>query len=323
MLPKLCEHSSYRVAKYAAQAISVVFYLPEPVYGKVMANTLKKLDNKHDVLSILTTLRMIAQCTPRLFDNHASDILDFAFDNILMRDRDDNSESWEEQSKESKAKVLCIKLLAQWMISKAKLGMSPEYDSLSERISKFLFQVLEKQGDLEEKIHMEQETNDEEERSVTPTIDQVDFAHLRLAAAKAILKIHACPECHLSLSMQHFLTLAFVTNDPNEKVRLEFAKALQKGLCNFSLNLKFASILLLAVGDPLQENALHARNYITVVIKVYRTYLSSHKDISLTSISAPKVYPEYILPYLIYLLSKHPNLEKESPQFFAFQRYDF
>lgn len=248
VLFRLCESGSAKEAKYAAAAISRIFIVPSSAYSELLAKIFKKLAYGPNVLAILSSLCMIAKHSPREFKKYESKALTFAFDEVLGKQRGDTSISWNAASVETKAKVSAMKLLFPILVYNVEDGYSPECDKLIKRVLDFLYDVVNKKGDIHESAD---DDVDEDDRTA---LTDADKQQLRLAAATTYLSI-TNSKVRKDQSMERLQTLANVTMDPSAEVRIRFARKLHAKLVGLDWHLKYLAFLVLGVADPAPANA--------------------------------------------------------------------
>jgi hypothetical protein len=88
-----------------------------------------------------------------------------------------------------------------------------------------------------------------------------------------------------------------------------------------TLSMKFAAVLLLGVSDPDINHAQQVKKFVSAIIPYFRAFIAKTPSLKLDSLQAYDYFPEYMLPYIIFLLAHHPDYDKEQPMFLSFQKY--
>jgi len=232
------------------------------------------------------------------------------------RDQSDPAITYDLCSEEVKCKVEGIKLMVRWLFGLKQNSLTctvnpteavSTYQKFAQNTLKLLKTLIANQGDLNE-------------NGLAGTT--VEKAHLRLAAAAAMLKIAANDAVTsvagpngeptvFSTSMSatssivnptewHILSTVLI--DGEEFVREKFAQKLHKGLVSLALGLEFLAILCL--GGTFENNSqmrTKLRQYLMLNLAKRRDLVKSKAQCNLKAIM-----PDCVMPYVIHLLAHSP-----------------
>ncbi len=229
-------------------------------------------------------MTQVALLEPKLFDAKSTEIADFVFETVLAADNDSEDDV--------QCKILGIKLLVAILQSMSESGISTDSETYTQKVHDLLFEKLEDEND-----------------------------DVRAASATSILKMSSIAKIKVELSTSQFASIGNVVRDSSLEVRKKVTKSLYRYLSHVKLSMRFAAVLLLGVADKDVEQAQNVKKYIASIIVVFRSLLAKTPDMTLDSDSAYELYPEYMLPHLIFLLAVHPNFNEEGPTYLAFQKY--
>ncbi len=322
LLVKLSTSPNSKHAKYASLSIAKIYAVFESIFAEIYENHVFDLKFNESVSGVLVCFRIIAHYAPEIYRKEGDTILDFVYEQVLDKTHDKNgSTSWEVTTLDTKIKILGIKLLGAHFVAKHKEGISTTLEDVTKKIREVLFRIIREKG----KISI-QNVELEEEEEAQHKEKSIDYAHFLLTAAKTVVGILAHPDSQnlLNLTLGEYLQLCFVSNAESSQVRLKFAERLHKALTRQMLGMKYAAALYLCVGDSNMRNATTAKALASFVVFSHRE-IQHAKKVKLTEQMAVFVYPEYILPYLIYLCAQHPAFEEQvnDSNLMLFQRIFF
>ncbi|KAL9645249.1 hypothetical protein ABK040_002449 [Willaertia magna] len=335
ILVSICTRGKPKEVKWAAIVISKAFSVPSTVFTKIFKEAKDRLNYDEGLITSLAALRQIIVFEPDIFRTEEEDIIKFVMDDVILENREEKSTSWTSLALETETRILGLQLLVDYAISETKEGVSAESESISSKLVNLLFDILHFKGDIklviekqEGKDAMEVENNDDDnkdnkenkEEAKKEVIINIDRAALRLATVKSVLKLTIAKDFKLNLTMEQFLSIAYTVLDESQEVRKGFADKLFKDLQQARLGTRFAAILLLCVGDKNSEQALRCKKYFSKLVPYYRALIARTKGLTLSSPKAFETFPEYILPYLIFLLAHYPQFDKELPHMLPFQK---
>jgi sister-chromatid-cohesion protein PDS5 len=136
-----------------------------------------------------------------------------------------------------------------------------------------------------------------------------DKAHLRLAAAKGVLRLARRWDSQIPSDVV-FMVVSTI-QDQAAHVRLDLLRKIHQYIKDRSLHLKYASAYALGAVDKVDEIALEARSYLTEFVADY--HKEAHKTVNgQAEKDSVTTSPEYALVYLVYILALHPQYPKAS-----------
>ncbi|KAL0479762.1 hypothetical protein AKO1_000736, partial [Acrasis kona] len=145
-----------------------------------------------------------------------------------------------------------------------------------------------------------------------------------MACFDGILQLTESQGYQLKLSMQDFIHLShLIYRHPSLRVRRSSSRSLFEALKQMKLTIRFASILLLGVCDSNQDHAQLVKKYSCAIIQHFRALISKTTSLDLDSKMSYETYPEYMLPYVIFLIAHDSNYQNESPSFLNYQKILF
>ena len=117
---------------------------------------------------------------------------------------------------------------------------------------------------------------------------------------------------HIHFFIQTIMVLTI--HDTRAECRAEIGRVLHRDLMQMKLWLGFAQLLILTLCDSNKANYALANQRVGDVVATYRDKCLKNR-IQLDSPHAPAFCPEYILPQLIHLLARFPQLEDFGPSY--------
>ncbi|MCL7026648.1 hypothetical protein MKW94_016571, partial [Papaver nudicaule] len=138
-----------------------------------------------------------------------------------------------------------------------------------------------------------------------------DRAHIRLAAAKAVLRLARRWDLHIS--QQLFSMAVLKARDPSSSVRRLFLDKVHKLLKERTVPIRYACAFALGASDCAKDVKADALKYLEEFIKDYGKDARVHQENEDTGGSITG-YPEYILVFLIPVLAHDLGFPSESCQ---------
>ncbi|XP_008315136.1 sister chromatid cohesion protein PDS5 homolog A isoform X2 [Cynoglossus semilaevis] len=282
-------------AKQAVHCIHAIFNNKEVQLAQIFEPLSRSLnaDVPEQLITPLVSLGHISMLAPDQFASPMKSIVaNFIVKDLLMNDRsvgNKNGKLWttdEEVSPEVLAKVQAIKLLVRWL-----LGMKNNQSKSANSTLRLLSAMLVSEGDLTEQ----------------KKISKSDMSRLRLAAGGAIMKLAQEPCYHDIITPEQFQLCALVINDECYQVRQIFAQKLHLALVKLLLPLEYLAVFALCAKDPVKERRAHARQCLLKNISVRREYIKQNQ---LSQEKLISLLPEYVVPFMIHLLSHDPDFTK-------------
>ncbi|CAN4114615.1 unnamed protein product [Withania somnifera] len=292
MLERICLEGSRRQAKYAIHALASIMKDDGLKSLSVLYKKLvDMLDEKLHLPAVLQSLGCIAQTAMPVFETREKEIEQFIKKKILELSHTSEGkgeESWEDRSEICSMKIFGIKTLVKSYLPVKDANLRLGFDELLGILKNVL-----SFGEI----------------SVQIKSSLVDKAHLRLAAAKAMLR--------LSKQWDHKIPVDvfYVTLGTSEasfpQVKKLFLSKVHQYLKDRYLDPKYACAFLLDLQFQ-QPDFEEIKSNLSDVIQIYQQgkarQLSAQSE-AITSVP----YPEYILPYLVHALAHHssfPNIDE-------------
>ncbi|GMP73500.1 hypothetical protein CsSME_00031242 [Camellia sinensis var. sinensis] len=306
ILEKICLEGSRRQAKYAVHALAAITkddgLMSLSVLYKRLVNM---LEEKTHLPAVLQSLGCIAQTAMSVFETRESELERFIKTNILECSNiveDNAKECWDDRSKLCSLKIFGIKTLVKSYLPVKDAHLRLGIDGLFEILKNIL-----SFGEITEKI----------ESSL------VDKAHLRLAAAKAVLRLskHWDHKIHVDLFYLTLRTLEFTEafSSFSRGIQISFPQAKKQFLNKVHqyikerlLDPKYACAFLFDITGSQKPDFEEDKHNLSDIIQMCQQ--GKARQLALQSdANSSVVYPEYILPYLVYALSHHsscPNVDE-------------
>ncbi|KAM0917721.1 hypothetical protein ACQ4PT_009179 [Festuca glaucescens] len=290
LLERLCLEGTRKQAKYSVHALAAITKDDGLMALSVLYKRLVDLleEKKVHLPSILQSLGCIAQIAMPIFETRGEEIISFITKKILDCSDDtvevsaDKSE-WGDSSHSCLLKIYGIKTLVKSCVPCKDGEAHPGIENLMGILKNILTY-----GDI----------------SPDKISSASDKAHLRLAAAKAVLRLSRQSDHKVPVDV-FYLTLR-ISQDDFPQMRKLFLSKVHQYIKERALDAKYACAFLISIGDyhtPQYEEFKH--NLIEVVQicqQVKMRQLSVQADVNLLT-----AYPEYIIPHLVHVLAHDPS----------------
>nr|GEU32782.1 sister chromatid cohesion protein PDS5 homolog B-like isoform X1 [Tanacetum cinerariifolium] len=296
ILERICLEGSRRQAKYAVHALAAItkddgLKSLSVLYKKLV----DMLEKKTHLPSVLQSLGCIAQTAMPVFETQETKIHSFIKTDILgcsETTSDETKESWDDRSELCSSKIYGIKTLVKSYLpvkdAHLRVGIG--------ELIKDLHNILSF-GEISKDIGS----------------SSVDKAHLKLASAKAILRLSKHWDKNITVDV-FYLTLR--TSEAGfPEVKKLFLKKVHQYIKDRSLDPKYACAFLLGLGSlqSVQEKksavalaGLFEHRNLNDIIQMCQQGKARHISVQSDGNSSV-VHPEYILPYLIHALAHDPS----------------
>lgn len=286
ILERLCLEGTRRQAKYAVHALAVITKDDGLRSLSVLYKRLvDMLDGKAHLPTVLQSLGCIAQTAMAVFETRESEIVEFIKSKILQssnKAQDKPKTRWRDHSELCLLKIFGIKTLVKSYLPVKDAHLRGGINSLIEILRNML-----SFGDYSKELES----------------SSVDKAHLKLASAKAILRLSRSWENNIPIDVFH---LALRTVEVNfRQPRKLFLGKVHQYIKDRILDPKYACAFLLDIfaskHAEIDEDKRNLGEVIQMCRQVKARQLTMQSDT--TSLG---LYPEYILPYLVHALAHHP-----------------
>ncbi|XP_016550308.1 sister chromatid cohesion protein PDS5 homolog A isoform X2 [Capsicum annuum] len=292
MLERICLEGSRRQAKYAIHALASIMKDDGLKSLSVLYKKLvDMLDEKSHLPAVLQSLGCIAQTAMPVFETREKEIEQFIKKNILELSHTSEGkakESWEDRSEICSMKIYGIKTLVNSYLPVKDANLRMGIDDLLGILKNIL-----SFGEISMQIKS----------------SSVDKAHLRLAAAKAMLRLSKHWDHKIPVDV-FYLTLG--TSEASfPQVKKLFLNKVHQYLKDRYLDPKYTCAFLLDLQFQ-QPDFEEIKSNLSDVIQIYQQGKARQLSAQSEAIT-PIPYPEYILPYLVHALAHHssfPNIDE-------------
>ncbi|KAE8771343.1 Sister chromatid cohesion protein PDS5-like protein B [Hordeum vulgare] len=290
LLERLCLEGTRKQAKYSVHALAAITKDDGLMALSVLYKRLVDLleEKKVHLPSILQSLGCIAQIAMPIFETRGEEIISFITKKILDCSDDtakvsaDKSE-WGDSSHSCLLKIYGIKTLVKSCLPCKDAQVHPEIEKLMDILKSILTY-----GDI----------------SPNMISSASDKAHLRLAAAKAVLRLSRQWDHKVPVDV-FYLTLR-ISQDDFPQMRKLFLSKVHQYIKERALDAKYACAFLIGIDDyrtPQYEEFKHNLIEVSQICQqVKMRQLSVQADVNLLT-----AYPEYIIPYLVHVLARDPS----------------
>ncbi|KAH0747234.1 hypothetical protein KY285_008891 [Solanum tuberosum] len=292
MLERICLEGSRRQAKYAIHALASIMKDDGLKSLSVLYKRLvDMLEEKSHLPAVLQSLGCIAQTAMPVFETREKEIEQFIKKNILELSHTSEGkakESWEDRSEICSMKIFGIKTLVKSYLPVKDANLRLGIDDLLGILKNIL-----SFGEI----------------SIQIKSSSVDKAHLRLAAAKAMLRLSKHWDHKIPVDV-FYLTLG--TSEASfPQVKKLFLNKVHQYLKDRYLDPKYTCAFLLDLQFQ-QPDFEEIKSNLSDVIQIYQQGKARQLSVQSEAIT-PVPYPEYILPYLVHALAHHssfPNIDE-------------
>ncbi|XP_038690339.1 sister chromatid cohesion protein PDS5 homolog A-like isoform X1 [Tripterygium wilfordii] len=292
ILERLCLEGTRRQAKYAVHALAAITKDDGLKSLSVLYKRLvDMLEEKTHLPAVLQSLGCIAQTAMPVFETRESEIQEFIKSKILRchsKVEDGMQACWDDRSENCLLKIYGIKTLVKSYLPVKDAQLRPNIDDLIGILRNIL-----SYGEISKDIES----------------SPIDKAHLRLAAAKAVLRLSRYWDSKVPVDVFHLTLRTPEIHFP--QARKLFLTKVHNYIKDRLLDVKYACAFLFNKTGSKPLECEEEKQNLVDIIQMQRQaklrQLSMQNDAnSLTS------YPEYILPYLVHVLAHHscPNVDE-------------
>ncbi|URE34813.1 Sister chromatid cohesion protein PDS5 [Musa troglodytarum] len=280
LLERLCLEGTRKQAKYSVQAIAAITKDDGLKSLSVLYKRLvDMLEERRHLPAIFQSLGCIAQTAMPIFETREDEIMEFIMNKILQSSNKvdevslDDTE-WSERSELCLIKIFGIKTLVKSYLPAKDAHLRPGIEKLLEILKNILSYGEIAQGIIS---------------------SDVDKAHMRLASAKAVLRLSRHWDQKIPADI-FYLTLR-ISQDAYPQSRKLFLNKVHQYIKERLLDAKYACAFLLTINDRLPRCQQSLLELVQICQQVRMRQLSAQSDMN--TIAA---YPEYILAYVIHAL---------------------
>ncbi|XP_022967040.1 sister chromatid cohesion protein PDS5 homolog A-like isoform X1 [Cucurbita maxima] len=285
ILERLCLEGTRRQAKYAVHALAAITKDDGLKSLSVLYKRLvDMLEEKTHLPAVLQSLGCIAQTAMPVFETRENEIEEFIKNQILKCDsnvEDDAKTSWENRSEPCLLKIFAMKTLVKSYLPVKDAHLRLGINNLLE-----IFGNILAHGEISEDIKS----------------SSVDKAHLRLAAAKAILRLSKQWDDKIPITTFHLtLKIPEITFPQAGKV---FLSKVHQYIKDRMLDAKYACAFLFNINGSNPSEFDEEKQNLADIIQMH--HQAKARQLSMQSEANPMTaYPEYIIPYLVHALAHH------------------
>ncbi|GAB2252670.1 hypothetical protein Droror1_Dr00005517 [Drosera rotundifolia] len=284
ILERLCLEGSRRQAKYAVHALAAITKDDGLLSLSVLYKRLvDMLDNKTHLPAVLQSLGCIAQTAMAVFETRENENVEFIKNKILESRNKAKSKKkrWLDRSELCLLKIYGIKTLVKSYLPVKDVHLRGGIDDLIDILRNML-----QFGEISKEI----ETS------------SVDKAHLKLAAAKAVLRLSRCWDHKIPADVFHLTLRTVEINYP--QARKLFLGKVHQYVKDRVLDAKYACAFLIdIVGSKRGQHDVDEHNLADIIQMCRQLRL---RQLSVPSDTNSILYPEGMLPYLVHALAHHP-----------------
>ncbi|WCJ28194.1 hypothetical protein M5689_009901 [Euphorbia peplus] len=285
ILEKLCLEGSRRQAKYAVHALAAItkddgLKSLSVLYKRLVG----MLEEKSHLPAVLQSLGCIAETAIAVFETRETEIDEFIKSKILRcsnKAEDCTSTNWDGRSEICSLKIYGIKALVKSYLPVKDVQLRTGIDGVLEILRNLLLF-----GEISEDIQS----------------SSVDKAHLRLASAKAVLRLSKQWEHKIPVDVFYLTLKTSETAFP--QVRKLFLSKVHQYVKDRHLDVKYACAFLFNLTGVEPLDFEEEKQILTDIIQMH--YQSKARQLSVHSDANPSAgYPEDILPYFVHALAHH------------------
>ncbi|XP_019425447.1 PREDICTED: sister chromatid cohesion protein PDS5 homolog A-A-like isoform X1 [Lupinus angustifolius] len=291
MLERLCLEGSRTQAKYAVHALAAITKDDGLKSLSVLYKRLvDMLEERTHLPAVLQSLGCIAQTAMPVFETRESEIEEFIINKILKSDskEDQTRASWDDKSDLCNLKIYGIKTLVKSYLPVKDAHVRPGIDGLLDILRNML-----SFGEISKDLHS----------------SSVDKAHLRLASAKAVLRLSRLWDHKIPADIFHLTLRTSEISFPQAKK--VFLSKVHQYIKEHLLDAKYACAFVFNIFESKPEEFAKDKQNLAEIIQMHQQ--AKERQLSVQSdTNSLTTYPEYILPYLVHALANIscPNIDE-------------
>ncbi|KAE9591537.1 hypothetical protein Lalb_Chr20g0119541 [Lupinus albus] len=291
MLERLCLEGSRTQAKYAVHALAAITKDDGLKSLSVLYKRLvDMLEERTHLPAVLQSLGCIAQTAMPVFETRESEIEEFIINRILKSDskEDQTRASWDDKSDLCNLKIYGIKTLVKSYLPVKDAHVRPGIDGLLDILRNML-----SYGEISKDLHS----------------CSVDKAHLRLASAKAVLRLSRLWDHKIPADIFHLTLRTSEISFPQAKK--VFLSKVHQYITEHLLDTKYACAFVFNIFESKPEEFAKDKQNLAEIIQMHQH--AKERQLSVQSdANSLTTYPEYILPYLVHALANIscPNIDE-------------
>ncbi|KAJ9563026.1 hypothetical protein OSB04_008186 [Centaurea solstitialis] len=286
ILERICLEGSRKQAKYAVHALAAITKDDGLKSLSVLYKRLvDMLEKRTHLPTVLQSLGCIAQMAMPVFETQESKIKGFIRKDIFrcsQKSGDKAKESLDDTSELCSLKIFGIKTLVKSYLPVKDAHLRLGIDELIKDLETIL-----SSGEISKEVES----------------SAVDKAHLKLASAKAIIRLSKHWDKKIPVNVFHLTLRTSEVGFP--EVKKQFLAKVHQYIKDGSLDPKYVCAFLLDFAS--QKSILEEENrHLSDIIQMSRQGKARELSVQ-TDGNSLVVQPEYILPYLVHALAHHPS----------------
>ncbi|KAI9119740.1 hypothetical protein K1719_009129 [Acacia pycnantha] len=221
-----------------------------------------------------------------VFETRGSEVEEYVINKILKSDsKDDAGAYWDDPSDLCMLKIYGIKTLVKSYLPVKDAHVRSGIDGLLDILKNMLTY-----GKISSEIHS----------------SLVDKAHLRLASAKAVLRLSRQWDHKIPIGLFYWTLETSKINFP--KAKKIFLSKVHQYIKDRLLDAKYSCALMLSIFESKADEFAEGKQYLVDIIEM----LQQTKAREQSDVNSAVTYPEYILPYLVHALAHNscPNIDE-------------
>ncbi|KAF7803880.1 sister chromatid cohesion protein PDS5-like protein A-like isoform X2 [Senna tora] len=291
ILERLCLEGSRIQAKHAVHALAAItkddgLKSLSVLYKRLVG----MLEERTHLPAVLQSLGCIAETAMPVFETRESEIEDFIVNKILKCDsnEDDKTASWDDKSDLCMLKIYGIKTLVKSYLPVKDAHVRPGIDKLLDILKNML-----SYGEISKDIKS----------------SSVDKAQLRLASAKAVLRLSRQWDHKIPVDVFHLTLRTSEISFPQAR-KLFLSKAHQY-IKDRLLDAKYACAFLFNIFESKPDEFAEDKQNLVDIIQMHHQAKARQHSVQ-SDANSSSTYPEYILPYLVHALAhiSCPNIDE-------------
>ncbi|KAI4365017.1 hypothetical protein MLD38_021039 [Melastoma candidum] len=284
LLETLCLEGSRRQAKYAVHALAAITKDDGLKSLSILYKRLvDMLEEKSHLPAVLQSLGCIAQTAMPVFETRETEIQEFIHTKILREENQtaDGSTQWDNLTDSCLLKIYGLKTLVKSYLPSKDANLRPDIDKILTTLKTILLH-----GEVSEDIKS----------------SSVDKAHMKLAAAKAIIRLAKYWEHKIPLDIFH-LTLT-MSQIEFPQARRSLLGKIHRYIKDRQLDARYACAFAFGAGELKASELNEEKQNLTDIIQMQYQLKSRQQSVH-GDANPPVAFPESIITYLIHTLAHH------------------
>ncbi|XVF64578.1 hypothetical protein PTKIN_Ptkin09bG0180000 [Pterospermum kingtungense] len=293
VLKKICLEGTRNQSKYAVSAIaSLIHASNQYVLSELCEELVDSLHSGQNIATVLQSLGCIAQYSVSTFEDHDTEITQHVYKRIFQAKSLEDPSVIDDSSgcTTCKLKIYGLKMLVKSFLPHRGSQVNRQINPLLG----ILLKILQK-DDMCDDI----------------TLCTRDKAYIRLAAAKAVLRLSRRWDLHISPNIFRFTIL--MAKDSSSFVRRSFLDKTHKLLKERVIPIKYACAFTLVTSDCPKDLQQDSFKYLVEFIKEYSRE-ARIRQTSMVQGASVMDYPAYIVVFLMHLLVQDVGFPSEDCQ---------